>query len=241
MQKKVCRYFLDTEFIEGFRRPYFGLLGPRRHFIDLVSIGLTDQSGARTYYAVSSEFDPADADEWVQENVLSPIVTEYVQTFHGDGRNYVLNALSGKSLVQKVRHVQKRIGKTNEQIAGDLLNYVYAPALHEFGGEAWSSDACMDAWLHHNELRFYAYYADYDWVLFCCLFGEMGDLPKGFPQYCNDLMQVLSEKGIRKDELKSFSEDAQPNEHNALADALWNLSLFKEIRFTPSHTRGLNL
>lgn len=41
---------------------------------------------------------------------------------------------------------------------------------------------------------FYAYYADYDWVAFCWLFGNMMDLPKGFPMYCNDLKQMLDEK-----------------------------------------------
>jgi len=41
---------------------------------------------------------------------------------------------------------------------------------------------------------FYAYYADYDWVVFAQLFGKMKDLPKGFPMYCKDLKQSLDEK-----------------------------------------------
>lgn len=31
------KYFLDTEFIEGFHKPLFG---KRRHFIDLISIAI---------------------------------------------------------------------------------------------------------------------------------------------------------------------------------------------------------
>jgi hypothetical protein len=45
-----------------------------------------------------------------------------------------------------------------------------------------------------NEPKFYAYYADYDWVVFCWIFGKMMDLPSGFPKYCNDLKQILEEK-----------------------------------------------
>src|SRR5215831_4354209 len=29
--------------------------------------------------------------------------------------------------------------------------------------------------------EFWAYYADYDWVVFCQIFGTMMDLPKGWP------------------------------------------------------------
>jgi hypothetical protein len=39
--------------------------------------------------------------------------------------------------------------------------------------------------------RFIGYYAAYDWVVFCQLFGRMVDLPAKFPQYCIDLKQVL--------------------------------------------------
>ena len=63
------KYFIDTEFIEGVKKPLFG---KSRHFIDLVSIGIVCEDG-REYYAVSNEFNPKDADKWVLENVLIPI------------------------------------------------------------------------------------------------------------------------------------------------------------------------
>ena len=47
------KYFLDTEFIEGFHKPLFG---KKRHFIDLISIGIVCEDG-REYYAVSNEFN----------------------------------------------------------------------------------------------------------------------------------------------------------------------------------------
>src|SRR6185312_9353369 len=47
------RYFIDTEFIEGFHKPLFG---KKRHFIDLISIGIVCKDG-REFYAISKDFD----------------------------------------------------------------------------------------------------------------------------------------------------------------------------------------
>lgn len=35
--------------------------------------------------------------------------------------------------------------------------------------------------------EFWAYYADYDWVALCQLFGTMMQLPDGWPMYCRDV------------------------------------------------------
>lgn len=70
--------------------------------------------------------------------------------------------------------------------------------------------------------EFWGYYADYDWVIFCWIFGKMIDLPSGFPMYCKDLKQLLDESG--KDKI------ADPEgEHNALVDAFWNRDLFNHL------------
>lgn len=69
---------------------------------------------------------------------------------------------------------------------------------------------------------FYGYYADYDWVIFCWIFGRMIDLPKGWPMYCRDLKQMLDESG--KDKIPD-PED----EHNALTDAIWNKALYEHL------------
>lgn len=68
----------------------------------------------------------------------------------------------------------------------------------------------------YGEPEFWAYYADYDWVVFAQLFGTMMDLPKGFPMYCRDLKQwcdMLGNPELPKQE---------SGEHNALEDARWN-------------------
>jgi hypothetical protein len=63
--------------------------------------------------------------------------------------------------------------------------------------------------------EFWAYYASYDWVALCQLYGTMMDLPKGWPMYVRDLRQ----------EFDRLSLDAPPiaeeDQHHALADARW--------------------
>ncbi len=56
------KYFFDTEFIES----------SERKTIDLISIGIVAEDG-RKYYAISTEFDPSLASEWVRDNVLSKL------------------------------------------------------------------------------------------------------------------------------------------------------------------------
>lgn len=56
------KFWFDTEFIEDGRT------------IDLVSIGIVSEDGRR-YYAVSSEFDPNKACQWVKDNVLNQLLT----------------------------------------------------------------------------------------------------------------------------------------------------------------------
>lgn len=64
--------------------------------------------------------------------------------------------------------------------------------------------------------EFWAYYADYDWVVFCQLFGRMVDLPKGFPMFCRDIKQLAVHLGSPK------LPEQLSGEHDALADARWN-------------------
>jgi len=71
--------------------------------------------------------------------------------------------------------------------------------------------------------KFYSYYADYDWVLFCWIFGTMCDLPENFPMYCRDLKQMMSHYKVN-------SQPPKPaNLHNALDDAIWHKQLYHHI------------
>jgi hypothetical protein len=68
-----------------------------------------------------------------------------------------------------------------------------------------------------SPIEFWAGWADYDWVVFCWLFGNMIDLPEGYPFYCNDVIQWKNQLGLKREFLPEKPKDA----HNALADALW--------------------
>jgi len=186
----MSKYFLDTEFIEGFHKPLFG---KKRHHIDLISIGLYCEDG-RTFYKLSSEYDYKDADGWVRENV---ILKAYKHEVKGDARNrYGANTF------------HKHYGFPNGYIRGLLLDFF------ALGGT--------------TPIEIYGYFADYDWVLFCSLFGRMIDLPKGFPMYCMDLKQMMQERGLTG-EWKRQNCPEPENEHNALADAKWNYRLYTKI------------
>lgn len=63
--------------------------------------------------------------------------------------------------------------------------------------------------------EFWAYYADYDWVVLCQLYGTMMQLPKGWPMYCRDIKQLCDSLGNPK-----LPEQGK-GEHHALTDAKW--------------------
>lgn len=229
------KYFIDTEFIEGFHKPLFG---KRRHFIDLISIGIVAEDG-REYYAISNEFNPKDADKWVTDNVISKLPQRKV-SFYDSPR------MRQESL----------LWKSNERIAKEIIDFINPPVGAEgyIGWIAKHNPILDGSDKHgHTQPEFYGYYSDYDWVLFCSLFGRMIDLPKGFPMYCQDLKQTLDyhiqqrmDEGFNKawinpktqqvydasfeqclERFKNFQDyPKQTNEHHALADAKWNRDLY---------------
>jgi chromosomal replication initiation ATPase DnaA len=237
------KYFIDTEFIEGFHKPMFG---KNRHFIDLISIGIVCEDG-RTYYAISNEFNPKDADKWVKENVIDKIEVWLFQqqnTFAKSHFNFGLKELL------------KQFGKSNKQIAKEVEQFCKP-------NETKAVNAGIDAIIGNIDpnIEFYGYYADYDWVLFCSLYGRMIDLPKGFPMYCKDLKQMFDEvantytsEQLSKIEYPTVTHNVleflgnngtlnkpehlkkhkdypkQENEHSALDDAKWNVKLFEFVQ-----------
>lgn len=191
------KYFIDTEFIEGFHKPLFG---KRRHHIDLISIGIVAEDG-REYHAISSEYRYKDASDWVKENVIIPL---YVSTVHGDARNH-----------ENAELFHKYYGKSNRQIMFDVLDFT----------GCWRDSL---KWRAKEPVEMYGYYADYDWVLFCSLFGRMIDLPDGFPMYCRDLKQIMDEQGKSKEWKREHCPDPV-GAHNALIDAKWNMQLYSAL------------
>lgn len=249
------KYFIDTEFHEGFHKPTFGR---KRHFIDLISIGIVAEDG-REYYAISKDFDIKAAWNsyqlemvsgdmrnifpegkkvyWLRENVLRPIFYELLNkdlNFHDIDRWFTLN---------NFRNLIHEYGKSNGQIAEEIEQFCKP---NKTKAISYGVDAVIGN-IDPN-IEFYGYYCDYDWVVFCALFGKMIDLPKGFPMYCKDLKQMLDEKIIHPsfeskntvvinapidERLKyiklSPNYPKQTDEHNALADAKWNRKLYDFI------------
>lgn len=68
--------------------------------------------------------------------------------------------------------------------------------------------------------EFWAYYADYDWVALCQLYGRMIDLPNGWPMFCRDIKQFAVSLGEPKLPKQSTTE------HHALEDARWNRTAY---------------
>lgn len=71
--------------------------------------------------------------------------------------------------------------------------------------------------------EFWAYYADYDWVALCQLYGTMMDLPKGWPMFCLDVKQLAHANGISKITVP------QTEEHDAMHDARWTCAAWRDV------------
>ena len=237
----------------------------------------------REYYAISKDFNVKDAwnswqvksntyedlsgsdvkatvvtkEYWLRENVLSSIFFELHQKYLGE--IYKMEQLNISNSFKDTEEFTysnfkwliNRYGKTNKEIAEEIHAFIYQDYLKDTGL------SYPEAFGYSNpkyDPTFYAYYADYDWVVFCQnLFGKMIDLPEGFPMYCRDLKQELDDKVYylpltnrkyvteyipeRSDfetRLLSVKNDPrypkQQNEHNALDDAKWNKELHKFIK-----------
>lgn len=250
------KYFIDTEFHEYAKKPYFGRWGKPIDTIELISIGIVAEDG-REYYAICNEFDvdAAWGNEWLKKNVLLSVFEELVSNLDPDTAKYFDEYTwvpLGTFDKSNLKYLLKRFGKSRSQIADTIKKFVgfpnYYPQTHYM----------MDM-NHTTRPEFYAYYADYDWVVFCWLFGRMIDLPKGFPKYCIDLKQMVDEQ-VREmindgridvyaggtsmitrpapfkacvERFKNTTEGyplQQENEHNALADAMWNKQLYDFLK-----------
>ena len=243
------KYYLDTEFHE-YEKTTGIFRKAKTPTIDLISIGIVAEDG-REYYAISKAFDLNAAwnkwqpkygsgsdsprfnikEYWIRENVLKPIFDEMVLLSNKAAINQ--NHIIGYGgivhypdfTLKNFKKLLKRFGKSREEIADDIIKFCWKKVIQEDP---------LNIESHPMPIQFYAYYADYDWVVFCWLFGRMIDLPEGFPMYCIDLKQIFDEKTIKLSlkndgdhmDLKAHTHyPTQENEHNALDDAKWNKRL----------------
>lgn len=176
--------------------------------IDLISIGIVAEDG-REFYAVSKEFnlweawnryqlDNGSGDQrnlppvrvyWLRENVLKSIFDDLNKR----------QEYKGHTVFTFTYHNMKRLikiyGVSNKKISKRVLDFI-VPLNDRFDRQI-GFKSIADT-IEKLKPEFYGYYADYDWVVFCWLFGRMMDLPKGFPMYCIDLKQMLNELAASK-------------------------------------------
>ncbi|HDY88171.1 MAG TPA: 3'-5' exoribonuclease [bacterium] len=168
--------------------------------IDLISIGIVGEDGSE-YYAIHRDFNLKNAwnNKWVRDNVLEPMYNHEARL-----AAHRANVYFPKFSRRRFRTQKYIIGKPIGCIRKEIIDFIdVSPEL-------------------------YGYYADYDWVVFCWIFGRMIDLPKYFPMYCRDLKQMMDEKGLDK-EWKRENCPTPEGEHNALIDARWNKALYDKI------------
>lgn len=159
---------------------------------------------------------------WIRDNVLKSIYTELekkeIDNYKGFTDPYYELELDFTYKVFK--RLIKKYGKTKKQIAEEVYKFIY-PKFNYNKGEKYlgtinkfDNNFVNDYWVKDIYInpQFYGYYADYDWVVFCWLFGRMIDLPKGFPKYCIDLKQLLDDKVSNMEFRKQKSGDVNDYE-----------------------------
>ncbi len=128
------------------------------------------------------------------------------------------------------------LSKANDWVKENVLVHLWSRQKDKRDANLWTRDGGKGGLLSRSEIardvvRFcdpethgkpeiWGYYADYDWVVLCQLWGRMIDLPKGFPMFCMDLKQLCVMKGDPK------LPQMENGEHNALADARWNRDMY---------------
>jgi hypothetical protein len=183
--------------------------------IDLISIGIVAEDG-RELYLCNKECDFCKAGDWVWENVLYPIGIYSVD----------LPNPSDPSTSPKERETYLAM-RSRQQIRDEVL---------KFCGGHLSESGSFELMPGTSKPEFWAYYADYDWVVFCQLFGTMMDLPDGFPMYCRDIKQEVDRLGLNNMDLPA--PEGQESEHHALHDARWTKRAWEHLQYLDAVNSG---
>jgi hypothetical protein len=205
------KYYFDTEFIEDGKT------------IDLISIGIVAADG-REYYAINEDCDFSKASDWVKENVTKKLQEKYPQPPWENGSlDKWEKSKSWKPKSQIKEDVALFLGCRHSFYIPNPKNWIEKQYWKlPFVNIETKVEYILEKDTPKPEI--WAYYADYDWVAFCQLFGTMMDLPKGFPMYCRDIKQLCDELGNPK-----LPEQGK-GEHNALEDARWNRNAYLWLR-----------
>jgi len=198
------RYWLDTEFIEDGTT------------IDLISIGIVCEDG-REFYAINLDCDLSKASQWVKDNVIAllpPVASDI--SGHIIKGDHAVKVVSSRHKSNERSRSARWMRKN--AIRAEVAFFLGCEQINPLNGFTYVLPTEVE------EPEVWAYYADYDWVVFCQLFGTMMDLPKGFPMYCRDIKQECDRLGNPK-----LPEQGKGS-HNALEDARWNKQAWEFLR-----------
>lgn len=141
--------------------------------------------------------------------------------FIENGREHVMEPISIGMVREDGEEYYAEFSHVKWQYASDWVNENVKPFLTGETKGMWAIAEDIKKFVGDSP-EFWAYFADYDWVLLCQLYGKMIDLPKGWPFYCLDLKQSMHHLGIDRDSIPV--DNGQ--EHNALDDARWNRDVY---------------
>jgi len=161
--------------------------------IDLISIALVCDDG-RELYLQNAECNFANASDFVWRNVFPSL------------KDFDMRGTRSCN--------QQKMTSCSDKLTGKCYNTLECPWRLRFEIRDEVREFCNPE--KYGKPVFWGYFADYDWVAFCQLFGTMMHLPKDFPMFCNDIKQLCNSRGN-----PSLPEQGK-GEHNALADAKWN-------------------
>jgi len=137
--------------------------------------------------------------------------------FSERGRLFPIQLISIGIVAEDGRTFYAVSAEFDEENCSDWVKQNVLPhVLDEAPMSIWTIAESVKLFVGDDKPEFWGYYADYDWVVFCQMFGSMIDLPKGWPMFCRDIKQLCVDKG--NPELPKQSS----TEHDALNDARWN-------------------
>ncbi len=256
----MSNYYIDFEF-HSYKKNKNFLFQIKADLIEPISIGLVSDDG-REYSAVCNEFDLKEAwdNNWIKENVLMPIFYELAQ--HDFNSTHFKDEWKRNSIpitfdifrafmaddFKWLESLIKKHGKSHQQIANDIINFVYPlkqwQDLHP--GSYIDRDAlCLGIgeFATVRELlqyskeklphpKFYGYMSAFDYVCLTTIMGGMSKWPNGWKYYINDLAQMIDQKsdyiGTDLRAIEGYPENN--NEHLALSDSRWNKKLHEFIQ-----------
>lgn len=152
------------------------------------------------------------------------IDTEFMES----GPYYPVTLLSIGIVAEDGRELYEISREADHHRANDWVSANVLPHLGDRPPQALNTIAwIIQQFVGDDKPEFWGYYADYDWVVFCQIFGAMINLPKGWPMYCRDIKQYADEVGNPK------LPEQDSTEHNALNDARWNLKAWRFLESRP--------